>query len=66
MNRVIAFVPQFSIDPQQVEDRRYAEFFDVNLNRDMQIQSTDVETQAEYIVVYDPYYKEDREHYLKN
>lgn len=65
MNRVIAFVPQFSIDPQQVEDRRYAEFFDVNLNRDMQIQATDLSAQAEYIVVYDPYYKEDREHYLK-
>lgn len=26
MNRVIAFVPQYSIDPEQVEDRRYAEF----------------------------------------
>ncbi len=65
MKRVIAFVPQFSIDPQQVEDRRYAEFFDVNLNRDMQIQSNDVSAGTEYIVVYDPYYKEDREHYLK-
>lgn len=26
MNRVIAFVPQYSIDPEHVEDRRYAEF----------------------------------------
>ena len=38
MNRIIAFVPQYSIDPEQVEDRRYAEFFDAVANKDMQIQ----------------------------
>ena len=65
MNRVIAFVPQYTIDPQEVEDRRYAEFFDVNIHRDMQIRTQDVSEQAEYIIVYDPYYREDREHYLK-
>lgn len=65
MNRVIAFVPQYTIDPQEVEDRRYAEFFDVNIHRDMQIQTQDVSEQAEYIIVYDPYYHEDREHYRK-
>ncbi|WP_288416152.1 hypothetical protein [uncultured Acinetobacter sp.] len=65
MQRVIAFVPQYSIDPQVVEDRRYAEFFDVNVHRDMEIRHEDVCSDAEYIVVYDPYYREDREHYLK-
>ncbi|MEB3753277.1 hypothetical protein [Acinetobacter sp. MD2(2019)] len=65
MNRIIAFVPQYSIDPQQVEDRRYAEFFDVALHRDMQIEADDVLPNSEYIIVYDPYYAEDREHYLK-
>lgn len=65
MSRVISFVPQFSIDPQDVEDRRYADFFDVTLNRDMQITASDLKADAEYIIVYDPYYKEDREHYLK-
>lgn len=65
MNRVIAFVPQYTIDPQEVEDRRYAEFFDVNIHRDMQIQTQDVSEQTEYIIVYDPYYREDREHYRK-
>ncbi|MFT4020333.1 MAG: hypothetical protein QM666_02320 [Acinetobacter sp.] len=65
MNRIIAFVPQYSIDPQDVEDRRYAEFFDVAIHRDMHIKEEDTNPNSEYIVVYDPYYTEDREHYLK-
>jgi hypothetical protein len=65
MNRVIAFVPQYSIDPEQVEDRRYAEFFDAVANKDMQIQSQDVDAAREYVIVYDPYFSIDREHYLK-
>ena len=65
MNRVIAFVPQYSIDPDQVEDRRYAEFFDAVANKDMQIQLPDVDAAREYIIVYDPYFSIDREHYLK-
>ncbi|CAI3139932.1 hypothetical protein MWMV8_MWMV8_01267 [Acinetobacter calcoaceticus] len=65
MNRVIAFVPQYSIDPTQVEDRRYAEFFDAVANKDMQIQPPDVDAAREYIIVYDPYFSIDREHYLK-
>ena len=39
--------------------------FDVNVHRDMEIRHEDVRSDAEYIVVYDPYYREDREHYLK-
>lgn len=65
MTRAIAFVPQYSIDPQQVEDRRYAEFFDISLHRDMQISANDVSLKTDYIIVYDPYYSNDREHYLK-
>lgn len=65
MNRVIAFVPQYSIDPDHVEDRRYAEFFDVVANKDMQIQLQDVDAAREYVIVYDPYFSIDREHYLK-
>lgn len=65
MNRVIAFVPQYSIDPTQVEDRRYAEFFDAVANKDMQIQLPDVDAAREYVIVYDPYFSIDREHYLK-
>ncbi|MCF9045477.1 hypothetical protein [Acinetobacter nectaris] len=65
MSRAIAFVPQFTIDPQEVEDRRYAEFFDVSLHRDMKIQEQDVSKDIDYIIVYDPYYENDREHYLK-
>ncbi len=65
MNRIIAFVPQYSIDPEQVEDRRYAEFFNAVANKDMQIQPQDVDVSREYIIVYDPYFSIDREHYLK-
>lgn len=65
MNRVIAFVPQYSIDPEHVEDRRYAEFFDAIANKDMQIQPQDVDSAREYVIVYDPYFSIDREHYLK-
>lgn len=65
MNRVIAFVPQYSIDPDHVEDRRYAEFFDAVANKDMQIQLQDVDATREYVIVYDPYFSIDREHYLK-
>ena len=65
MNRVIAFVPQYSIDPQEIEDRRYTEFFDESLHQDMHITTQDVCAGSEYIVVYDPYYANDREHYLK-
>lgn len=65
MNRVIAFVPQYSIDPEHVEDRRYAEFFDAIANKDMQIQPQDVDAARKYIIVYDPYFSIDREHYLK-
>ncbi len=65
MNRVIAFVPQYSIDPDHVEDRRYAEFFDAVANKDMQIQLKDVDAAREYVIVYDPYFSIDREHYLK-
>ena len=65
MNRVIAFVPQYSIDPEHVEDRRYAEFFDSVANKDMEIQPQDVDAAREYVIVYDPYFSIDREHYLK-
>lgn len=65
MQKIVAFVPQYSIDPNVVEDRRYAEFFDANIHQDMQIQADEVDSSREYIIVYDPYYAEDKEHFLK-
>ncbi|EPF93114.1 hypothetical protein [Acinetobacter gyllenbergii] len=65
MQKIVAFVPQFSIDPDVVEDRRYAEFFDASIHQDMQIQADEVDSSREYIIVYDPYYAEDKEHFLK-
>lgn len=65
MQKVVAFVPQYSIDPDVVQDRRYAEFFDASIHQDMQIQADEVDASREYIIVYDPYFADDKEHFLK-
>ena len=65
MNRVVAMVPQYSIDPAEVEDKRYTDFYDAELNADMRIQTQDIVADCEYIIVYDPYFENDKEHYLK-
>ena len=65
MHRVVAMVPQYSIDPDEVEDRRYTDFYDVAVNGGMRIQAQDIVADCEYIIVYDPYFDLDREHYQK-
>ena len=65
MNRVVAMVPQYSIDPEEVTDRRYTDFYDEELNGNMRIQAEDIVADCEYIIVYDPYFDLDREHYDK-
>lgn len=65
LQRVVALVPQYSIDPNDIEDLRYNMFFNIDLNQNMRIQNQDIDLKREYIVVYDPYYAEDRAHYLK-
>ena len=65
MQKIVAFVPQYSIDPEVVEDRRYTEFFDASIHQNMQIQANEVDDKREYIIVYDPYFANDKEHFLK-
>lgn len=65
MNRVVAMVPQYSINPNEVEDRRYTDFYDADVNGDMRIQAQDIAVDCEYLIVYDPYFDLDREHYQK-
>ena len=65
MTRVVAMVPQYSIDPAEVDDRRYTDFYDQELNANMRIQAEDIVDSCEYIIVYDPYFDLDREHYDK-
>jgi len=65
LKRVVALVPQYSINPEDVEDPRYNMFFHAELNANMQIQPQDVSAEREYIVVYDPYCPEDRAQYVK-
>ena len=65
LKRVVALVPQYSINPDDVEDPRYNMFFHAELNTNMQIQPQDVSAEREYIVVYDPYCPEDRAQYVK-
>ena len=63
--RVVALVPQYSIDPQDVDDPRYNMFFHKDNNHNMRVTTQDVSTECEYIIVYDPYCVEDRRHYEK-
>lgn len=65
LQRTIALVPQFSIDPKDVEDLRYNMFYNPDINKNMKIHPEDVSEKREYIVVYDPYYKEDVSHFEK-
>ena len=65
LQRVVALVPQYSIDPEDILDTRYNMFFHPQHNADMRIQSQDVSAEREYIVIYDPHYAEDRAQYLK-
>ncbi len=65
LQRVVALVPQYSIDPEDVADPRYNMFFHKEINQDMKITLQDVAPECEYIVVYDPYCYEDRLHYEK-
>ena len=63
--RVVALVPQYSIDPNDVDDPRYNMFFHQENNHNMRVHPEDVSVSCEYIIVYDPYCVEDRRHYEK-
>jgi tetratricopeptide (TPR) repeat protein len=56
----VVFAPQFSIEPELMSnlDRRYFNYFDLNLNNNMAI--TPLELATNVSVFYDPYYKEDK------
>lgn len=62
VQRVVAMVPQYSIDPADVEDKRYNMFYQPDLNQAMKVGAADVAAEREYILIYDPYYAEDRVH----
>lgn len=63
LQRVIALVPQYSIDPQDIVDLRYQMFFNPEIHHNMRIQPAEIRPEIEYIVVYDPYYDEDSVHF---
>ncbi|EPF70236.1 hypothetical protein [Acinetobacter rudis] len=65
LQRVVAMVPQYSINPDEVDDRRYTDFFDPALHSGMRIEKQDTRAECEYIVIYDPYYAEDSENFNK-
>ena len=65
LKRVVALVPQYSINPDDIKDSRYNMFFHAQLNANMRVQPQDVAAEREYWVIYDPYCVEDRAHYLK-
>lgn len=61
-DKVIAFVPQYSINPNDTNDKRYLEYFDHNLHSNMKIISDDICNTCKYTIIYDPYHKEDFAH----
>lgn len=65
MQRAVALVPQYSIAPQDVCDTRYLEYFDAAIHQNMRINADEIAPNCEYLLIYDPYYASDREHYLK-
>ncbi len=62
VQRVVAMVPQYSINPEDVEDTRYNMFYQPELNGRMFVRAEDVSPAREYIVIFDPYYAADRVH----
>lgn len=50
LNRIVALVPQYSIDPEDIHDPRYNMFYHADLNANMRIQAQDVSAQREYIL----------------
>jgi hypothetical protein len=65
VQRAVAMVPQYSIDPEDVKDARYNMFYQPELNGEMRITKADVSEDREYIIIYDPHYAQDRAHYHK-
>ncbi|MFV5492384.1 hypothetical protein [Acinetobacter sp. ASP199] len=65
VQRAVAMVPQYSIDPEDVKDARYNMFYQPELNGEMRITPVDVSEDREYIIIYDPHYAQDRAHYHK-
>ncbi len=65
VQRVVAMVPQYSIDPNDVYDARYNMFYQAEHNTQMRITTEDVSPAREYIIVYDPHYAEDHAHYVQ-
>lgn len=65
LDRVVALVPQYSIDPDDIYDPRYNMFFHKEINHEMKVARQDVRADCEYLIVYDPYCPEDRLHYEK-
>jgi hypothetical protein len=56
----IAFSPQFSIDPNDIQDERFNRFFDPVLHPNMKIEPSDL--QGHSVVICDPYYASDYQH----
>ena len=65
VQRAVAMVPQYSIDPEDMKDARYNMFYQPELNGEMRITKADVSEDREYIIIYDPHYAQDRAHYHK-
>lgn len=59
-DRVVALVPQYSINPDTVSDRRFHKYFDPDALEDMDIRASEVS--GDVLLVSDPSWAPDEEH----
>lgn len=64
-NKVVAFVPQYSINPNNIADKRYSHYFNEVMHKNMEIRQEDINENCSYTMVYDPCHKDDVEHIEK-
>ena len=65
LNKAIAFDPQYSISPRDVDDKTYLNHYVPSLHNDMKISEQDITKECLYYIVFDPYYDVDYRHVNK-
>lgn len=61
--KTIAFVPQYSINPADIEDRRYAKYYDSSIHLNMKITLSEISDNI--LIISDPSYMPDKMHVEK-
>lgn len=62
VNRVVSLDPQFSINPHDIDDKTYVEYFNNENHSKMRIVKNDISSICDYYIMYDPFYPVDQKH----